>query len=408
MNELTDFGIDNPHTLSLEELLRLGAQKMIRSIVEAELVAFLQAHAALKTEDGRAAIVRNGHHLTRTITVPSGQVEVTVPRTRNRAGGPENFTSAIIAPYRRRSMTIDEAIPVLYLLGISTGHMLPALEALLGPKLQGISAANVTRLKRCWEEEHAAWSRRSLAETDYCYVWGDGVYFGLRTGEDRICLFVVIGARQDGRKELIAVATGYRESTESWAQVLRDLRDRGMRAPKLLIGDGALGIWAAARTVYPSTAHQRCWNHKVLNILDTMPKRVQGRARGMLREIWSSETKQDALRAIDAFASAYEAKYPKAVACLVKDKEALLAFYHFPAEHWRHLRTSNIIESTFASVRLRTENTRGHGTESSTLTMVYKLLEFASKRWRKLNGGQIIPLVMQGVVYEDGIMKKAA
>jgi putative transposase len=408
MNELTDFGLENPHTLPLEELLRLGAQMMLHTAVEAELAAFLQAHAHLKTEDGRAALVRNGHHDTRTITVRSGQVEVTVPRTRNRANGPENFISTLIAPYKRRSMTIDEAIPTLYLLGISTGQMLPALESLLGSNLHGISATNVTRLKRCWEEEHAAWSQRSLAEADYCYVWVDGVYFSLRGNEDRICLFVVIGARTDGRKELISVATGYRESTESWARVLRDLRDRGMNAPKLMIGDGALGIWAAARAVFPTAVHQRCWNHKALNILDTMPKRVQGRARGMLREIWSSETRQDALRAIDAFATAFEPKYPKAVACLVKDKEALLAFYDFPAEHWRHLRTSNIIESTFASVRLRTEKTRGHGTESSTLTMVYKLLELASKRWRKLNGCLIIPLVMQGVVYQDGIMKKAA
>lgn len=408
MNERNDFGIENPHTLPLDELLRLGAQMLIRTAVEAELRAFLDAHEQLKTEDGRPALVRNGYHATRTIAVPAGQVEVTVPRTRNRTGGGENFTSALVAPYRRRSMTIDEAIPTLYLLGISTGQMLPALEALLGPNIQGISATNVTRLKKCWEEDHAAWSRRSLAETDYCYVWVDGVYFGLRAGEDRICLFVVIGARTDGRKELIAVATGYRESTESWARVLRDLRDRGMHAPKLMIGDGALGIWAAARTVYPTAQHQRCWNHKVLNILDTMPKRVQGRARTMLREIWSAETRQDALGAIEAFSTAFEAKYPKAVTLLRKDTGALLAFYNFPAEHWRHLRTSNIIESTFASVRLRTEKTRGHGTESSTLTMVYKLLKFASKRWRKLNGCQIIPMVMQGAVYHDGIMKKAA
>lgn len=408
MQELTDFGIENPHTLPLEELLRLGAQAMIRRAVASELEAFLQEHADLKTSDGRTAIVRNGYHATRTVTVPSGSVDVTIPRTRNRAGGTEHFTSRLIAPYRRRSLTIDEAVPILYLLGISTGQMLPALEALLGPNVRGISAANVTRLKRCWEEDHASWSRRSLDGTDYCYLWVDGIYFGLRAGEDRICLFVVVGARKDGVKELVAVSTGYRESTESWARVLRDLRDRGMDAPRLMIGDGALGIWAAARTVYPTTRHQRCWNHKMINILDTMPKRLHGRARQMLREIWSSETKKDALQAIQAFVTAFEAKYPKAAAALVKDTEALLAFYDFPAEHWRHLRTSNIIESTFAAVRLRTETTRGHGTEASTLTMVYKLLEHTSKRWRKLNGCQIIPMVLQGIVYEDGIMKKAA
>jgi len=305
-------------------------------------------------------------------------------------------------------MTIDEAVPILYLLGISTGQMLPALESLLGPGVSGLSATNVTRLKRCWEEEHKTWSRRSLEETEYCYMWVDGIYFGLRSGEDRICLFVVVGARADGRKELVAVATGYRESTESWASVLRDLRSRGLVPPKLMIGDGALGIWAAARTVYPETKHQRYWNHKVLNVLDAMPKRMQGKARQMLREIWSADTRKDAEKAMDAFVSTFEAKYPKATSCLTKDRVSLLTFYDFPAEHWRHLRTSNVIESTFSSVRLRTEKTRGHGTESSTLTMVYKLLEHAAKSWRKLNGCMIIPLVMQGAIYENGILKKAA
>jgi transposase-like protein len=322
------------------------------------------------------------------------------------------FTSRILPPYLRRTKALDELVPWLYLKGISTRDFPEALQALLGPSAAGLSATNICRLKRLWEAQWKDWSRRDLSQKRYVYVWADGVYFNVRLEDEanrKQCILVLMGATEDGRKELIGLADGYRESEQSWLELLRDLQGRGLRIdPKLAVADGALGFWAACRKLWPTTREQRCWVHKTANVLNKLPKGVQAKAKAMLHEIWQAETKADAERAFDRFVATFEAKYPRAVACLVKDRDVLLTFYDFPAEHWIHLRTTNPIESTFATVRLRHRRTKGSGSRTACLTMVFKLARAAEKRWRRLNGSTLLPEVIRGVRFVDGIKAMAA
>jgi putative transposase len=408
MKENTFFDNVNGEKLSLDEIARVGAQEMLRVALESEITIYLSSVSNLKLSGGRQAIVRNGSHRSRLITVGSGSVGVSVPRTRNRDGSGENFVSSIVPPYMRRSLKIDEAIPLLYLRGLSTGDILPCLQKLLGESVSGLSPANISRLKSGWEHEYTEWQKRDLSAKQYCYMWVDGIHFNVRFSDNRICVLVVIAATEAGKKELVAVASGYRESKESWLYVMRDLKERGLSSPMLAIGDGALGFWAALPDIYPTCRVQRCWVHKTSNVLDKMPKHVQGRAKSMIHDIYLAESRKDAEKAFDVFINTFEEKYTGAVDCLTKDRESLLTFYDFPAFHWKHIRTTNTIESPFSTVRLRTDKTRGQGTESTTHMMVFKLLEQAEKRWQKLAGSNLIPLVLQGKEFVDGELKEAA
>jgi putative transposase len=395
----------------LTEVLRRGATQLLAQAIQAEVAVYLDAHSALRDEAGRQQVVRNGYLPHRTILTGVGPVEVKQPRVQDRRPPEqrEKFSSAILPPYLRKTKSIEELIPWLYLKGVSTGDFSEALAALLGPQAKGLSAATVTRLKAVWAEEYATWSKRSLAGKHYVYVWADGVHFNIRLEDDRQCVLVLMGATADGRKELIALADGYRESEQSWAALLLDCQARGLTtAPLLATGDGALGFWKALRKVFPATREQRCWVHKTANVLDKMAKGQQPKAKAMLHDIWQAATKVEAEKAFDLFVATYRAKYGKATECLAKDREELLAFYDFPAEHWVHLRTTNPIESTFATVRLRTAKTKGSGSRSACLTMVFKLMEAASKGWRLLNGSPLLPKVVAGVRFVDGVEQTAA
>ena len=399
----------------LTEVLRSGASRLLVCAVEAEVQAFLAAHDHLVDEEGRRRVVRHGHMPEREMQTGIGPVAVRRPRVRDRhpdgEGGRIRFTSAILPPYLRRTRSIEELLPWLYLKGISTGAFGEALPALLGPEAPGLSASTIARLKAVWAEEYERWSRRDLSAKRYVYFWADGVYFRPRMDHDKQCLLVIIGADESGHKDIVAVGDGFRESEQSWHELLVDLKRRGLAcAPELAVGDGALGFWQALRKVFGETAEQRCWVHKTANVLNKLPKSVQGKAKGHLQEIWMAETKADAEDAFDFFIQAYGAKYDKAVACLVKDRERLLTFYEFPAEHWKHLRSTNPIESTFATVRLRTYRTKGCLSRKTALAMVFKLLLSAKKSWRRLNGSEHIAEVIQGVKFEDGItpIKNAA
>lgn len=395
--------------LSLDEIARQGAQEMLRMALSAEIGAYLSSVESVVLPDGRSAVVRNGTHRPRFITVGSGQIEAVVPRTRDRRpGAKDNFESSIIPPYMRRSPKIDEVIPLLYLRGLSTGDIYPALSEFLGSTVSGLSAANVSRLKSSWEKEYTQWQKRSLQDKKYCYIWADGIHFNVRFGDNRLCVLVIIGATPKGKKELIAVASGYRESKESWLYLLNDLKARGLTGPILGIGDGALGFWGALAEAYPDCKWQRCWVHKTANVLDKLPKQLQGKAKSMLHDIYLSESRKSADKAFDTFIRTFDGKYPKATECLEKDREHLLTFYDFPAHHWKHIRSTNTIESPFATVRLRTNKTRGQGSEKTTHMMVFKLLDQASLRWHKLAGSNIIPMVLAGAIFEDGELKKAA
>jgi putative transposase len=390
----------------MTEILRAGAQKMLTQMILQEVDDWLAERASLQDEQGRRQVVRNGFLPKRKITTGVGQVEVQQPRVRDRrpAGQAESFTSKILPPYLRKTKSIEELIPWLYLKGVSTGDFSDALKALVGPDCPGLSATTVTRLKSVWEEEFQEWNKRSLEGKQYVYVWADGVHFNIRLEEDRQCILVLMGATVDGKKELIAVVDGFRESEQSWKGLLLDVKARGLKIdPKLAIGDGALGFWKAIKQVYPKTRQQRCWVHKTANILDKLPKRLQAEAKEKLHDIWMADTREHANQAFDLFKKTYEAKYPKAVECLTKDREVLLAFYDFPAEHWIHVRTTNPIESTFATVRLRTKRTKGCGSRIACLTMVYKLMQSASKKWRLLNGTQVLAEVLRGTIFIDGI-----
>jgi transposase-like protein len=395
----------------LTELLRCGARKLLAEAIEAEVAAWIDGHADLRDGAGRRQVVRNGSSPERAIQTGLGDVEVKQPRVHDRRppGERERFTSAILPPYLKRTRSLDELIPWLYLKGVSTGDFSEALAALLGPEAPGLSATSITRLKATWEGEYDAWSERSLAGKRYVYVWADGVHFNIRLEQDRQCILVLMGATAEGRKELIAVADGYRESEQSWKELLLDCKARGLTIePSLAIGDGALGFWKAVGQVWPSTRPQRCWVHKTANILDKLPKGVQPRAKAALHDIYEAEGRAKAEKAFDLFVATYEAKYPKATECLAKDREALLTFYDLPAEHWRHIRTTNPIESTFATVRLRTVKTKGCGSRVACLTMVFKLMESASKSWRSLNGSARLQAVVSGARFVDGIEVKGA
>jgi transposase-like protein len=390
----------------LTEVLRQGATRLLAQAIQAEVAAYLDARAELRDGAGRQQVVRNGSLPQRTILTGIGPVEIKQPRVQDRrpADQREKFTSAILPPYLRKTKSIEELIPWLYLKGISTGDFSEALAAILGPQAKGLSATTVTRLKAVWQQEYEAWGQRSLAGKHYVYVWADGVHFNIRLEQDRQCILVLMGATADGKKELIAITDGYRESEQSWKALLLDCQARGLRvAPTLAVGDGALGFWKALRQVFPTTQEQRCWVHKTANVLDKLPKGQQPKAKAMLHDIWQASTKVEAEKAFDLFVATYEAKYAKATDCLRKDREQLLVFYDFPALHWVHLRTTNPIESTFATVRLRTSKTKGSGSRSACLTMVFKLMESASKSWRLLNGSPLLAKVITGVRFVDGV-----
>ena len=379
--------------------------------LQREIDEFIARHQDQVDEEGRRLVVRNGFLPERMIQTGAGELKVRQGRIRDRRGAknPEavHFTSSILPPYLRKSKSIEELIPWLYLKGISTGDFQEALQALLGEGAKGLSATTINRLMKIWEDEHRAWSRRSLEDKEYVYLWADGVYFNIRLEEDRQCILVIIGATADGKKELIGIWDGYRESTQSWRELLVDIKSRGLTlAPKLATGDGAMGFWAALREIYPQTREQRCWVHKTANVLNRLPKATQAKAKSDLHEIWMAETKDEAEDAFDRFVSKYEAKYPKAVETLKKDREVLLTFYDFPAEHWVHLRTTNPIESTFDTVRHRHRKTKGSGSRTACLTMVFKLVQAAERRWRRLNAPKMIGKVLEGYVFEDGIMQE--
>lgn len=395
----------------LTSILRDGAQRLLREAIEAEVAEWIEAHCHLQDPAGHRQVVRNGHLPKRTLLTGVGPVEVQQARVLDRrsAEEAEPFSSKILPPYLRKTKSLEELIPWLYLKGISTGDFSEALEALVGPAAKGLSASTITRLKEVWQGEFEDWSRRSLKGKEYVYVWADGVHFNIRLEEDRQCILVLMGATADGRKELIAITDGYRESEQSWKALLLDVKARGLVVdPKLATGDGALGFWKALGQVYPTCREQRCWVHKTANVLDKLPKRLQPEAKNKLHQIWMAETRVQAEEAFTLFLETYQAKYPKATKCLAKDRTVLLTFYEFPAEHWMHLRTTNPIESTFATVRLRHRRTKGNGSRVACLTMVFKLMQSASKKWRLLNGSQLLPEVIAGVQFIDGLKPQTA
>jgi transposase-like protein len=390
-------------TDALTDLLRDGARQMLAAAIEAEVQEFLARHQGLQDEQGRQRLVRNGYLPQRTIQTGLGDIEVRAPRVRDRAKQ-IRFSSAILPPYLRRTRTIEELLPWLYLKGISTGDFSEALTSLLGRDAPGLSPTTISRLKESWKDEHGRWCKRSLANKHYVYLWVDGVHFGVRLEDASQCMLVVIGATAEGKKELVAIGDGYRESEASWKEVLLDLKGRGLKVdPKLAIGDGALGFWKALPQVFGHTRGQRCWVHKTANVLNKLPKSQQPKAKAALQDIWMAASREDAHRAFDSFVVNYDAKYPKAVQTLVKDRDAMLAFYDFPAEHWVHIRTSNPIESTFATVRLRTAKTRGCVSRQSMLAMVFMLAKSAERGWRKLKGAQRLAEVIAGVEFKDGM-----
>lgn len=393
-------------TLDLDELARQGARRMLAEALEAEVQDYLQAARGQRDEHGRALVVRNGHANEREVLLGAGSVEVRAPRVNDRRvdenGERKRFKSVILPPYMRRSPKVTEVLPLLYLHGLSSGDFVPALEKFFGTEA-GLSAATITRLTERWQTEHESFQARDLSDRDYVYVWVDGIHTGVRLGGDeRLCCLVMVGARLEGTKELVAITDGYRESTESWAEFLRDLKHRGMRAPELAVGDGALGFWSAIRDVFPQTRHQRDWVHKTSNVLDSLPKSVHGRAKAAIKEITEAEDKKHAAVAIETFAREFGVKWSKAVEKVISEKEALLAFYDYPAFHWRHLRTTNPIESVFASVRARTDITKGPGSREAGLSMIYKLMEAAEGRWRRITGAHLIPLVRAGAEFVSG------
>lgn len=388
---------------ALSDLLRTGARQIIAQAVEAELADFLQQYQELSDETGRRAVVRNGYLPERTILTGLGEVAVQVPKVRDRSGSGIKFNSLLLPPYLKRSRSVEEVLPWLYLKGISTGDFGEALAALLGPEAKGLSASTISRLKSKWGKEHQQWAKRSLRHKRYVYIWADGIYFNIRNDE-RQCMLVIIGVNDSGHKELLGLQAGYRESTLSWKSLLLKLKDQGLQQdPALAIGDGALGFWSAITELWPTTQHQRCWVHKTANILNKLPKKLQSEAKSQLWQIYRADTKADAQKEFERFLKTYEAKYPEATNCLSKDRKALLAFYDFPAEHWQHLRSTNPIESTFATVRLRTDQTRGAVSQESILPLVFKLVESAQKRWLRIRGFKMIGDVIEGVCFKDGI-----
>jgi transposase-like protein len=386
----------------LTELLRNGARELIAQAVEAELQVLLEQHAEHRLPDGRKAVVRNGYLPERTVQTGIGDVEIKVPKVRDRSGSGVRFNSSLLPPYLKRARSVEELLPWLYLKGVSTGDYQDALSALLGDKAKGLSANTISRLKQHWIDEHRGWCQRDLSQKRYVYWWADGIYSNVRM-DNRLCLLVIIGVTEHGHKELVAVEDGFRESEDSWSELLLGLRERGLTtSPKLAVGDGALGFWKALAKCYPDTRHQRCWVHKTANIMSALPKSVQPKVKAALHDIWMAETQDDAQKAFDRALVRFEPKYPGAMERLRKDREELLAFYDFPAEHWVHIRTTNPIESTFATVRLRTKRARNCGSRETTLAMVYKLLESAQKNWKRIKGFNLLTLVVNNVEFKDG------
>ena len=399
----------------LDAYVREGARKLLQAALECEVESFVEEYAVKVDEHGRRLVVRNGYLPARSIMTGAGPLEVEQPRVRDKSRHVEEravFTSAILPPYLRKSRSVEELIPWLYLKGISTGEFPEALQSLLGEDAKGFSPNVVVRLKERWSQEYEEWSRRDLSGEEYVYVWADGIHVNVRLedeGNQKQCLLVLMGATAEGRKELIAVMDGVRESKQSWQELLLDLKQRGLtKPPKLAVGDGALGFWAALREVYPTTREQRCWVHKTANVLNKMPKALQAKAKSDLHQIWLAETRDAAIKAFDHFLEKYGAKYEAACSCLSKDRDALLAFYDFPAEHWGHLRTTNPIESTFSTIRLRHRRTKGSGSRRASLTMMFKLAQSASRRWRRLNGHHQLVLVLEGRIFTDGVLQNAA
>jgi transposase-like protein len=386
----------------LTELIRTGARKLIAQGLEVEVSELLARFSGAQDEQGRAAVVRNGYQPEREIQTGIGPVTVQVPKVRSRSGEPVVFRSALVPPYVRKSASLEAALPWLYLKGISTGEMHAALEALVGPQAKGLSAATVSRLKQHWGEEYETWRQCRWDKDQWVYIWVDGIYSGLRAEQQRLCALVVVGVNERGEKHFLAIEDGVRESTQSWREVLLGLKHRGLQAPELAVGDGALGFWAALEEIFPQTRHQRCWMHKTGNVLNVLPKSAQPKAKRALHDIWQAATREDAEQAFDQFIETYEPKYPKATATLVKDRDALMTFYDFPAVHWQHLRTTNPIESTFATIRHRTARTKGCVTRDSLLHMMFKLGQCAEKNWRKLRGFAYLAKVIKGVKFVNG------
>src|SRR5689334_1844140 len=399
-------GVPSGSSSLIDELVREGARRMLAEALQAEVDDYIARHLHERDEHGHRLVVRNGTHQPREVLTSAGAVAVVAPRVNDRRVDPDSgermrFSSAILPPWCRKTPKITEVLPLLYLHGLSSGDFVPALGQFLG-SAAGLSASVITKLTETWKSEQRAFSQRDLSAVDYVYVWADGIHVNIRLEEHKLCLLVLIGVRTDGRKELVALADGYRESSESWADLLRDCARRGMRAPVLAVGDGALGFWGALREVFPATREQRCWFHKIANVLGALPRSAHPGAKKALAEIWNAEDRRHALDAVRAFEAAYGAKFPKAMAKITDDLEQLLAFYDFPAEHWIHLRTTNPIESTFATVRHRTKVTKGPGSRAAGLAMAFKLIEAAQDRWRAVNAPHLVALVRAGARFERG------
>ena len=388
---------------SLTALLRSGAQQLINQAVEAELQELLCQYSDRRTEDGHAVVVRNGHLPERKLQTGLGPVTVKIPKVRSRTGAPVTFRSVLVPPYVRKTKSLEAALPWLYLKGVSSGEMDDALKVLIGPEAKGLSASTVSRLKQIWGLEYRRWRDGPLDKDRWVYVWADGVYSGLRGEQMKLCALVVIGVNERGEKHFLAIEDGMRESTQSWREVLLKLKSRGMNGPELAIGDGAMGFWAALEEVYPETRQQRCWMHKTMNVLNCLPKSAQAKAKDSLHDIWQAETKADAEKAFDLFVKMYEPKYPKAAICLQKDRDELMSFFDFPAQHWQSIRTSNPIESTFGTIRHRTKRSKGCLSRDGMLHMMFKLGICAEKNWRRLHGFDYLTKVITGVKFKDGV-----
>ncbi len=387
----------------LTELLRAGARHLIEQAVEAELQALLEQHSDRRTADGKAGVVRNGYLPERELQTGVGPVTVQIPKVRAKTGDPVTFRSALVPPYVRKTKSLEAALPWLYLKGVSTGEMSEALMVLVGQEAKGLSASTVSRLKQVWAEEYSRWREARLDKDRWVYVWVDGIYSGLRAEQAKLCALVVVGVNERGEKHFLAIEDGVRESTQSWREVLLQLKSRGMHSPQVAIGDGAMGFWAAQEEIYPETRQQRCWMHKTMNVLNYLPKSTQGKAKQALHDIWQAETRVAAEKAFELFIKIYEAKYPKATLCLQKDRTELLTFYDFPAQHWQSIRTTNPIESTFATIRHRTKRSKGCLSRNGMLHMMFKLGQCAQKNWRRLRGFNYLAKVITGVKFKDGV-----
>ncbi len=387
----------------LTDLLRAGAEKLIYQAVEAELQEHLAQYSDRRTGTGLAGVVRNGFLPARELQTNLGPVTVRIPKIRSKTGEPVTFQSVLVPPYVRKTRTLEAALPWLYLKGVSSGEMAAALKVLVGPQAQGLSASTVSRLKQVWADEYLSWREQSLDQDRWVYIWADGVYSGLRAEQTKLCALVVMGVNERGEKHFLAIEDGVRESTQSWREVLLKLKSRGMNPPKLAVGDGAMGFWAALEEVYPETGQQRCWVHKTMNVLNCLPKTAHVNAKQALHAIWQAETKENAEKAFDLFIETYDAKYPKATLCLHKDRDELMAFFDFPAQHWQSIRTSNPIESTFGTIRHRTKRSKGCLTRNGMLHMMFKLGLCAEKNWRRLRGFDYLAKVITGIKFKDGI-----